>query len=369
MNIYRIINIVSILLIYIISIPIISYLTIKFYGHRNQQIISYRDPKFLLIVINIILYNASIEESINLLIEFKFVHSFPIWTQYLFSFMYIWGCFDVLFLKSYSLFFRSNAELSRITSLRDNISQQSNIEIHDGSIFTLSKIKDALHVFKYTLFPYTFIIIISSIANYQIISNQTLLASIFALSCDILMILCPFMFLLFFMYQISKFYDIQSIQNQIVAQSIFIVIFGTIYGAILIILESCPNIWNLSQNQTENLSKITQSIKTIINFLLLTITLIYYPMYIVSKLHHQSLGKSNNNKNIKNEMDNALKLKMAANKISCSDLDKLKIVSSPTMTMMSRTHTMTTTATTMTNMIECLRDLNLYNKFMAHLVK
>ena len=71
----------------------------------------------IIIIMNIILYNAAIKQSIDLLITFKFVHSFPIWTQYLLSFMYIWGCFDVLFLKSYALFFRSNADLARINSM------------------------------------------------------------------------------------------------------------------------------------------------------------------------------------------------------------------------------------------------------------
>lgn len=173
--------------------------------------------------------------------------------------------------------------------------------------------------------------------------------------------LCPFMFLLFFMYQMSKFYDIQSIQNQIVMQSIIIAMFGAVYCPILIILESWPNLWNLTQNDTENLSKITQSIKTLINFLLLSLTLIYYPLYLVA-LKQPDV-------NLKTQMDNALKLKMGANKVNSSESYKLKMVSSPTMTMMSRTNTMTTTATTMTNMIECLRDLTLYNKFMDHLVK
>ena len=218
MYVYRVINIVAIILIYMTSIPIISYLTIKFHQTRNLAIVSHADPKFLLLVHTIILLNLCIIQTIDLLTTFNFIRPFPIWTHYLLCFLYLYGSIDILFIKAYRLFVSDNKQLVRNTSVKT-----SNIDDSTQNINNINKFKHTFNIIRSTIFPYSINITV------YILSRLTNSHSIFQSLSNIFIPCIPFLFLLSFLHSVTKFYDITKIQKQIMIQSISILIFAILY--------------------------------------------------------------------------------------------------------------------------------------------
>eukprot|EP01083_Nonionella_stella_P294409 1000856_1 len=213
-------NVGALVFIYVVSIPIISYYTYRFYQHKENPIMRHRDVLFV-ISFNCLIMFGFITQRTWLILSHIGAVPLPRWLQGLLSGIVVWGIIDLLCVKSYLMYFQHRYHLS-IQNASWKKSIDSSWDDHDWYLRNKNKWGRFSYIIRWLAIPYALSVVISALGDPN-------LGFRFMFVFHIIAVLVPVLLLIIFSYRLRRFYDIYGIRKEIISQLLAFVVLGVIY--------------------------------------------------------------------------------------------------------------------------------------------
>eukprot|EP01083_Nonionella_stella_P044682 120259_1 len=262
-------NVIGLVFIYVLSIPIISYYTYRFYQHKSSPIMKHRDVLFVISLNGLIIFGF-ITQRTFLILEHVGLISFPIFLRGLLSGITVWGTIDLLCIKSYLLYFQHKYHLSM-----QNAPWKQSIDSswNDWYLRNKNKWGRFSYAIRWLAIPYVLSLIISAL-------GYPVLGWLFMYIFQGIVVFVPVLLLIIFSYRMRGFYDIYGIRKEILSQLLSFVILGAVY---FIASYTAKAIYPNDHEQREHMTSVFGTFVVVISFSFVAFSSVYYPLYLVQQ--------------------------------------------------------------------------------------
>eukprot|EP01084_Bolivina_argentea_P055787 102209_1 len=264
-------NVVALLFIYIVSIPMITYYTYRFYQHKSNPIMKHRDVIFVISLNCLIIFGFVTYTTVTILHHIGALE-LPLFLRGLLAGITVWGTMNLLCIKSYLLYFQHQYHLSiQNASWKQFIDSSWN----DWYLRNKNKWGQFSYVIRWISIPYVLSIIMETLGSAVL---GWLGSSIF----HMIVVFVPIILIIAFSFRLRNFYDIYGIRKEIISQWLAFLICGVVYFIASYVLKG------IYTEDAEHLTLMLSVFGTwviVASFTFVGISSVYYPLCLV---HHQA---------------------------------------------------------------------------------
>eukprot|EP01083_Nonionella_stella_P266861 902171_1 len=266
-------HVAGLLFIYVVSIPIITYYTYRFYQRKSNPIMKHRDVLFVVSLNCLIIFGFVTQRTLSILYNLGAI-PFPLFLQGLFSGITVWGTIDLVCIKSYLLYFQHQYHLSIQNASWKKFIDSSWTD-HDWYLRNKTKWGQFSYVIRWLSIPFVLTMVFEAL-------GATVLGWIGMFIFHVIAVFVPIILLVIFSYRLRTFYDIYGIRKEIISQLFAFAMCGVIYFIAASVLQSIfPN----DEEQRAHLLRVFGSFVIIISFSFVGFSSVYYPLYLVRQRH------------------------------------------------------------------------------------